>query len=147
MRSTSSNIYNLTGGRAQLRDIFVRLPASWSACAAAGGSQPHADPSPTDLLVNPSSSGSDSDNPWTLQFDGCGRPGLNIEMPVNFANNNNGSDSLASRAARLTKEWVKLKFGVFEETGFAGDRLYPAVLPEGTDNITNAGCTNATEVC
>ena len=140
VRSTSAQIFNLTSGRVQLRDISVRLPASWSSCVPAS-----VDPSPAataDLLVI-STHPLRQDTPWAVQFDGCMRPGKNIELPVNFANKNS---SVESRAGVLAKEWVKLKFGVFEEAGFEGDEIYPEVFAEGSANLTNSGCANVTEV-
>lgn len=64
-------------------------------------------------------------------------------MSHQFVNRN---ASLSGRADLLAKEWVKYRFGVFEEDGFAGDSLYPDRFVEGKSNVTNTGCQNKTQV-
>jgi hypothetical protein len=51
------------------------------------------------------------------------------------------------KGSLLAKEWVKLRFGVFEEAGFEGDSLYPSTFVEGKENLTNSGCTGSDQVC
>ena len=139
LHETSANIYNLTAGRVQLRDVYFRLPASWAgeSCAPASTILSNNWPQ-TDLLVTESHPLL-QDIPWTLQYQGCGKAGKGIELPLQFISKNS---SLSSRAEMLTKEWVKYKFGVFAENGFSGDNLYPSSFMEGKLNITNSGCTN-----
>ena len=142
MRETSSLLFNLTQGRVQIRAVFIKLPSSWAPSCAPPTAARTAQWSAPDLVV-----GEDHplllDTPWTLQHDGCGHQGRNIELPASFANKNS---SLEERAEILAKEWIKLKFGVFEEDGFAGDGLYPAMFEEGKQNIFNSGCVNKTQV-
>jgi hypothetical protein len=92
-----------------------------------------------------------SGHPWTLQPEGCGRRGRSrieagLDLLTASGRHVNSSASVEERAAGLLREWVKLKFGVFEEEGFSEDLLYPAMLTEGRTNITNTGCSNKTQV-
>ncbi|QQP50939.1 Uncharacterized protein FKW44_012115, partial [Caligus rogercresseyi] len=43
--------------------------------------------------------------------------------------------------APFVKEWIKYKYGVFEESGFPGDALYPLYSVEGEVRIKNEGCS------
>ena len=53
---------------------------------------------------------------------------------------------MAQKTSLLTKEWIKLSFGVFEEDGFDGDTLYPASFIEGKKNVSNRACTEKFQV-
>ena len=84
------------------------------------------------------------DQPWTLQFGGCGARGSHVELPVGFIGKNR---TMASKSSTLTREWIKLRFGVFEEDGFHGDNLYPSSFVEGSSNKSNNGCPSEHQVC
>ena len=145
LTQTSRNIFNFTNGRVQLRDVKVELPSSWL---------DHCSPPPHLLSRGVSSRQPDvkiisshpvlRDRPWTLQFAGCQQPGKNIELPVGFISKNS---SIESKTSVLTKEWIKLRFGVFEEDGFDGDNLYPSSFVEGNSNMSNNGCPSKQQVC
>ena len=84
------------------------------------------------------------DNPWSVQFGGCQQRGKNIELPLGFLGKNTTMDS---KSSTLTKEWIKLRFGVFEEAGFHGDKIYPGSFVEGRDNKSNNACPSEHQVC
>ena len=146
LTQTSHNIFNFTNGRVQLRDVKVELPPSW---------MDHCDPLPR-LLTRGSSGKEQADikiisshpvlkeQPWTVQFAGCQQPGKNIELPLGFIGKNL---TIESKSSVLTKEWIKLRFGVFEEDGFDGDNLYPSSFVEGNSNMSNNGCPSKLQVC
>ncbi|GFS82307.1 calcium-activated chloride channel regulator 2 [Nephila pilipes] len=77
-------------------------------------------------------------NPYTLQNDACGRPGLRIHIPEEFL-----SSKDTDKAKTLVKEWAKYRYGVFDESGFVGDELYPEcyTIP-GTDLIEVTDCSD-----
>lgn len=60
------------------------------------------------------------DNPMTIQFEGCGRQGLQVQLPEKFI-----TDLREDRSKILLNNWAKYRYGVFDEHGFMGDRLYP----------------------
>ncbi len=147
MTETCRQIFQLTSGRLQLREVTVRLPAAW-------GADPTCVPpttrhintwTPADLRLLSGHQGLMGGQPWSIQPEGCGRRGRgHVEAKLDWVTNLNMS--LEERAAALTKEWVKVEFGVFEEDGFPGDSIYPATLTEGRTNITNAGCSQTIQV-
>lgn len=65
-------------------------------------------------------------------------------MPLGFLGKNK---TIASKGSILTKEWIKLRFGVFEEDGFNDDSLYPSSFVEGNMNKSNNGCSYKHKVC
>ncbi|GFY73238.1 calcium-activated chloride channel regulator 2 [Trichonephila inaurata madagascariensis] len=76
--------------------------------------------------------------PYALQNEGCGRPGLRIHIPEEFI-----SSKDTDKAKSLVKEWAKYRYGVFDESGFVGDELYPAcyTIP-GSDLIEVTDCSD-----
>ncbi|CAL1270828.1 unnamed protein product [Larinioides sclopetarius] len=76
--------------------------------------------------------------PYALQNDGCGKSGLRIHIPEEFL-----STKGTERAKSFVKEWAKYRYGVFDESGFAGDVLYPAcyVIP-GSNSTRVTDCAD-----
>nr|XP_042895297.1 calcium-activated chloride channel regulator 4A isoform X2 [Parasteatoda tepidariorum] len=75
---------------------------------------------------------------YTIQNDGCGKPGLRIHIPDEFIfkeGNSKGKD--------LLRAWAKYRYGIFDESGYVGDDLYPAcyTIP-GTNTTKVTQCTN-----
>ena len=64
----------------------------------------------------------------TIQSRGCGSPGDFISLPSSFLNmhTNLTREQAGKQARQLGHQFVKLRFGVFDEQGFPGDALYPA---------------------
>lgn len=144
MTESSRNIFNLTNGRVLLRDVQLLLPSSWHTdqCSPDGAVVGnHRDEADIKIISSHPVLG---DQPWTLQFGGCGEQGSNIELPVGFLSKNR---TMASKSSTLTREWIKLRFGVFEEDGFHGDNLYPSSFVEGNSNKSNNGCPSGHQVC
>ena len=85
--------------------------------------------------------------PYTEQSRGCGQPGDRLLIPHNFLAAWNRTLAAWGSPGRLfVREWAKLRYGIFDEQGFAGDPLYPnfykfqdRVLPTGTSNAVLLG--------
>lgn len=68
------------------------------------------------------------DNPLTIQFAGCGKAGLQIQLPVKFIKSfgfSNDTVSPEERSRVLLSNWAKYRYGVFDEHGFLSDKMYP----------------------
>lgn len=157
LTETSRGFHRLTGGRALISTAEVVLPRSWAGhdCAASRASasaSPDAGGSSADFLVT-SGPGHPAfgARPRSVQHGQCGVPGLRVELPYSglaaAADNRTSADDdsgwwLAEAALR---EWVKFRLGVFEESGFEGDRLYPLHYAEGEETRTAAACGNRTD--
>lgn len=117
----------MTRGRASIREVTVSLPRSWRTndltCslfepleAAAPPLQPHISigaPHPLFGVL-----------PWTQQSQGCGRQGDFIQMGADILRAVS-NESHSHTARQLLGEWVKFRWGVFDENGHKGDPLYP----------------------
>ena len=81
----------------------------------------------------------------TQQSGGCGQPGDVIRLPRNFvekSQKSNNSIISQSKAKLFVENWMKFRYGIFEEYGFVQDSMYPNLfyskgnmLPTGTSNI------------
>ena len=60
------------------------------------------------------------EGPMTIQSRGCGSPGDFISLPSSFLNmhTNLTREQAGSQARQLGHQFVKLRFGVFDEQGF-----------------------------
>ena len=64
--------------------------------------------------------------PHTQHSQGCGQPGEQITIPEAFLSDWNSTlGAVTSPAKVFVKEWAKLRYGVFDEHGYPGDKLYP----------------------
>ena len=81
--------------------------------------------------------------PMTIQSRGCGSPGDFISLPASFLSlhTNMTRQQMDSQARQLGHQFVKLRFGVFDEQGYPGDVLYPShykvngqIYPTGATN-------------
>ena len=142
LTASSRDMFSVTGGRVTVRDITILLPNSWLPCAPASALVA-ATRTPADVIVTPSHPLL-GDTPWAVQFAGCRQQGKNIQLPIAFINKNK---TIHEKGSLFAKEWVKMRFGVFEEDGFEGDSLYPSSFVEGKRNVTNSGCDSHEEVC
>jgi len=94
----------------------------------------------------------------TEQSQGCGFPGDRIRIPQSFLENLNLTQGRWGNPGKLfLKEWSKYRYGVFDDSGFPGDVLYPAhvsyldrIYPSGSSNAMLRGSwfyTNSSENC
>ncbi|XP_064104872.1 calcium-activated chloride channel regulator 1-like [Macrobrachium nipponense] len=123
----SGELWKATGGRASLREVTVALPRSWRTDAITCSllTPLSATASPTDAHIRVTTPHpAFGSRPWTQQSEGCGRQGDYIQMGGDLlrATTNN---TYVHAARLLVAEWVKFRWGVFEEKGYPGDPLYP----------------------
>ena len=96
-----------------------------------------------DVLVTSGGPAGDSlfgSRPVARQFGQCGSRGRRLELPQRALAANQSVDAAAGRA--MLREWLKYRFGVFEEAGFEGDRIYPLKFVEGLQELENRGCND-----
>ena len=150
--------------------VLVVVPAHWSqqACRSsfmtAAGDTRYGRP---DLEIRPGLLHGSS-RPFTSQSRGCGAPGDLTQVPLQFVlvyKAEGGEGGAGYHRKLLAHEFVKLRFGIFDELGYPGDDVYPhyyiknnRVLPTGMseDNITgswvslegdNTTCMTDIETC
>ena len=122
MRNASDELYTALHRRAYFNEIIIMLPSSWPATCL-----PSNHHSSNTILT---SSGETSDitisiehpiyqhNIWTEQYGGCYVQGKQIYA---------GYDAFNTEKAgrQFVNEWVKYRYGVFDEIGFQADPIYP----------------------
>ena len=65
-------------------------------------------------------------SPFTQQSRGCGLQGDFISFPYRFFTEWNRTWSVYGNPAKVfVHEWSKYRYGIFDEFGFAGDKLFP----------------------
>ena len=74
-----------------------------------------------DLVIREKTS---SLGPAALQTGGCGERGQLAEIPLSWLANS--ATNLTTAGRILSWEFLKLRFGVFSQSGFLGDPIYPA---------------------
>ena len=109
--------------------VTVVVPADWkdSSCGVNIRSPGPATPfSPADIVIDkPSPVG--GFGLFTQQSGGCGVHGDYISVPHTFIAGQNIS---AGKGRQFVHEWAKFRFGIYDETGFKGDTLYPNYFVE-----------------
>jgi len=67
--------------------------------------------------------------PHTVQPDaGCGEPGLYVQIPQDFLSHLDFSSPAGREVAgqEFVHAWAQFRYGIFDELGYPGDRLFPA---------------------
>lgn len=123
----SSQLYTTTGGRASLRQVTVTLPRTWrndmSSCSLMQPLTTVAPPIRSHITVSKSHPVF-GNRPWAQQTQGCGKQGDQIRLGADILSAAS-NDTHSYTARLLLGEWVKYRWGVFEESGHYGDALYP----------------------
>ncbi|XP_047468982.1 calcium-activated chloride channel regulator 1-like [Penaeus chinensis] len=132
----SNVLWTTTGGRASLREVTVALPRSWKmdalTCSLLSPLTTSATPNQAHIRVT-SPHPVFGNRPWTQQSQGCGRQGDYIQMGGDFLRATT-NDSYVYAARLLVAEWVKFRWGVFEERGYKNDPLYPTTFRDPKTN-------------
>ncbi|XP_021963561.1 calcium-activated chloride channel regulator 1 [Folsomia candida] len=156
---TSDHLYKATKGQTYFRQVSLLLPSNWANTNCTGQDQE------VSTATYQSSNSADIsftgdhpvyiDKPWTLQYGPCGVPGKKISVPVSFLSSSITDMELKARL--MVRDWVKLRYGVFDENGFAHDEKYPAEFVgskgkpvQATEcrlNRSTAACGEAGEKC
>lgn len=156
LRNASISLFQSTRSRAFLEEVIVLVPKSWgpketwarapTPAVSRAGWQLHRD---ADLKLEPQG-GPFGDNPFTVQHAGCGMAGKRLALSAGFLTLLEEGGTAASKYGPpdrvFVREWGHYRYGVFSETGYTGDMLYPAyrARPGGTDaaDVTLTTCTN-----
>ncbi|CAB3378435.1 Hypothetical predicted protein [Cloeon dipterum] len=137
MTDASRDLNNALKGRAFFRSASVLFPSSWpDDCGqhvepASGEMTTRADVRimPQHLIFG--------ENLWTQQSQGCGKPGDFISIPYTKLT------YPANLGRAFVKEWAKLRYGVFDESGIEGDVVYPLCYFDERDGAARvSGCSD-----
>ncbi|XP_021963346.1 calcium-activated chloride channel regulator 2 [Folsomia candida] len=147
--SASEYLNTATKGRAYFHRVHIILPAAWD-YRACGKMLPNSYTSASSIRDSQFRIGGEhpvfGHNPWTQQSKGCGQQGDMISAGFQYVLQYNDTEAGHSTPERtFVKEFVKFRYGVFEETGFENDPIYPTAYYHGTgskDERKPTSCTN-----
>ncbi|CAL4066566.1 unnamed protein product, partial [Meganyctiphanes norvegica] len=123
----SSELHGITRGGVSLRKVTVELPNSWQmndlTCTPWGPLTISSAPVAHHIQITKPHPVF-GDRPWAQQSQGCGRQGDFIQLGEGLLKTFS-NDSYSHAAQLLLGEWVKYRWGVFDEHGYEGDPLFP----------------------
>lgn len=142
---TSGDLHQATGKKLFFKYINILLPSNWHE-ETYEKLKLHYDMSEDDLHnfedadvrvddANPMH----GDHPYTLQIRGCGHPGPYIHLTPAFIMNRQNPE-ISSKS--LLHQWAHLRFGIFDEIGYAGDKLYPPFYTNTAEIPIPTSCSN-----
>lgn len=156
LRNASISLFQSTRNRAFLEEVIVLVPKSWgpketwarapTPAVTRAGWQLHRD---ADLRLEPQG-GPFGDNPFTVQHAGCGQAAKRLAISAGFLALLEEGGPAASKYGPpdrvFVREWAHYRYGVFTETGYPGDPLYPAYRARSGGNdpadVALTSCTN-----
>ncbi|KAM6219950.1 calcium-activated chloride channel regulator 2 [Rhynchocyon petersi] len=105
-------LFNATKKRVFFRNIKILIPATWEANNYIKVKQESYDKA--NVIVS-DWHGAQGDDPYTLQYKGCGKEGKYIHFTSNFLLNDNLTAAYGSRGRAFVHEWAHFRWGVFDE--------------------------------
>ncbi|XP_057365411.1 calcium-activated chloride channel regulator 1-like [Daphnia carinata] len=138
LTSTSEQLHNVTGGRLQWDRISVLVSKSLAQdCFRLTRHQQRlqviknkrmnaqlAASQTADIVIHDGSHPLIADLPHAKQYGGCNQQGLGVHLSRSFIRSYHPLHSFIS-GRQVLREWVKHRYGVFDETGFDADLQYP----------------------
>ncbi|XP_048205908.1 calcium-activated chloride channel regulator 2 [Perognathus longimembris pacificus] len=111
---TEASIYlfNATKRRVFFRNIQLLIPSTWNAHNYSKVKQESYEKANV-IVTNWNSE--HGDDPYTLQYRGCGKAGKYIHFTQNFLLNDDLTTGYGSRGRVFVHEWAHLRWGVFDE--------------------------------
>uniref|UniRef100_A0A8C2UXC5 Calcium-activated chloride channel regulator 2 n=1 Tax=Chinchilla lanigera TaxID=34839 RepID=A0A8C2UXC5_CHILA len=105
-------LFNATKRRLFFRNILILIPATWKANNYSKIRQESYEKA--NVIVT-DWNGVSGDDPYTLQYRGCGREGKYIHFTSNFLLNDDLTTGYGSRGRVFVHEWAHLRWGMFDE--------------------------------
>jgi len=139
-------------GKVYFKSYTIVIPSSWRDAKCESVIRPPRAGVPyrqADFVVTSSTATNDL---YTQQSRGCGQQGDFTTLPFSFLRDLNvtlgggGSPGGNPASKLLVNEWSKLRYGIFDESGFIDDHLYPnyffhkgEILPTGNTDLRMEG--------
>lgn len=127
-------LFSSLEGRAYFREISINLPDHWSD-SCVNGDVVSSRGEQSDFIIGRSHPVY-GDQIWTQQSRGCGDQGDFVYLSEKLLTETN------DLANNLVREWGKYRFGVFDETGYDNDPVYPQCFHGVNDKPQVTGCSD-----
>nr|XP_003411253.1 calcium-activated chloride channel regulator 2 [Loxodonta africana] len=108
-------LFNATKKRVFFRNIKILIPTTWKANNYSKGKQESYEKA---NVIVADWYGTHGDDPYTLQYRGCGEEGKYIHFTPNFLLNENLIAGYGPRGRVFVHEWAHLRWGVFDEYNY-----------------------------
>ncbi|XP_056379201.1 calcium-activated chloride channel regulator 1-like [Hyla sarda] len=105
-------LFDATGKRFFIRNVKILIPDSWS---ARNYSRPKTETYDKADIIIADPTLKYADDPYTLQYGGCGKPGQYIHLTPNFMTDDSLISVYGPRGRVFVHEWAHLRWGVFDE--------------------------------
>ncbi|XP_047480158.1 mucin-22-like [Penaeus chinensis] len=140
LTKASEAIYAATDSRARLGLVTIVIPRSWTVIAMTDASGRE---TWSEAQVRVVTEGRYGNIPRAEQGGRCGVPGAWLELPLQFAQDPAIQARYGNAGKVIAQEWLKYRYGVFEEHGYPGDERYPHAYLDVLSNTTRVtGCTD-----
>ncbi|RWS05834.1 calcium-activated chloride channel regulator 1-like isoform X2 [Dinothrombium tinctorium] len=146
LSQASKQLFVATNGRAFFGEIEFLVPKSWQNNRQIDEIFDEIRKTQSNTILNAdivitNEASSLINQPLTIQYGTCGKPSLRILLTQWFILNVDIL-KLEKKAKTFIREWAHYRYGVFNEFGFAQDKIYPShyALP-GAREIKITSCT------
>ncbi|XP_053549665.1 calcium-activated chloride channel regulator 1-like [Bombina bombina] len=114
---TAASPYMLqaTKNRVFIRSTNILIPNTWAENSKYGRPKRESYDKADVIIADPSLLG---DDPYTVQYGGCGEPGKYIHLTPNFLLNDKLLQHYGARERVFVHEWAHLRWGVFDEYNY-----------------------------
>ncbi|XP_053326282.1 calcium-activated chloride channel regulator 1-like [Spea bombifrons] len=118
---TDASTYMLeaTKNRVFIKSVSILIPNNWSINSMYGRPKSESYDKADIIIANPFVRG---DDPYTLQYGGCGEMGRYIHLTPNFLLNDSLINIYGPREKVFVHEWAQYRWGVFDE--YSDDQPY-----------------------
>ena len=147
LRDSSYALHSALDGKVYLKSYTIVIPSSWRDAKCETVVRPPRAGVPyrqADVIITTIEHSNDV---HTQQSRGCGQQGDFTSVPYTFLTDLNSTTATFGNPAKIfVREWSKLRYGIFDETGFIDDSLYPnyffykgQILPTGNSDVSLDG--------
>ncbi|XP_053549081.1 calcium-activated chloride channel regulator 1-like [Bombina bombina] len=116
VNEASDYLYKATKQRLFIRNVKILIPMTWS--NASSYTKPKTETYDKADVIIASPFLKYGDDPYTLQYGGCGEPGKYIHFTPEFIIHNRTSNEYGPRGRVFVHEWAHLRWGVFDEYNY-----------------------------
>ena len=145
LEDSSFTLHEALNQKPFLKSVSVVIPKSWRDGKCQTVVRPPKGETPyrqADIVISGNNHPIYGASPYTQQSKQCGQPGDFMALPFSFLTKWNQTwETWGDPANLFVHEWVKLRYGTFDEFGYANDPIYPnyfksrdQIFPTGTSN-------------
>ncbi|KAM4640776.1 calcium-activated chloride channel regulator 1-like [Discoglossus pictus] len=114
VKDASKLMYTATGQRLFIKNVLFLIPATWPSNASY--IKPKTETYDKAHIIINKPFPENNNEPYTLQYGGCGEPGKHIHFTSDFLKKDTVSNGYGPRGKVFVHEWAHFRWGVFDES-------------------------------